>query len=357
MTETFETTTELVRRAHALLASPVWDYVVGGSETETTVRRNRDAIGSLAFRPRILRNVSTLDTATTLLGTPLRIPYVLSPVGSLQAVVESGAAASVRAALAFGTLPIVSSVSQPGLEPAAAAATGDKWFQLYIRGDFAWVTEMVDRVRNAGYTALILTVDTAHYSRRERQIISRWLPPGRRDETADESNQAKLDWETARRIKEMAGIPVGLKGIQTAEDAELAVRDGFDVVWVSNHGGRQLDHARATIEILPEVVAAVGGRAPIVVDGGFMRGTDVLKAIALGASAVGTGRLHALSLAAGGEAALTRMLEILEIEIRTSMALLGVASLAQLGPSHIAAATPVTNAPGAFPFLPPEIRL
>jgi glycolate oxidase len=237
MSESFETTTEIVRRAHGMLAPPVWDYIVGGSETETTLRRNRDAIGSLAFRPRILRNVANVDTSRTLLGTKLRIPYVLAPVGSLQAVAEGGAASSVRAAVKFGTLATVSSVALPGLEAAAEASTGDKWFQLYIRGDFQWITDMVERVRNAGYKALILTVDTAHYSRRERQIISRWLPPGRRV-NLEEHHQATLDWETALRIKEIAGIPVGIKGIQTAEDAEIAVRDGFDIVWVSNHGTR-----------------------------------------------------------------------------------------------------------------------
>jgi glycolate oxidase len=356
MSESFETTTEIVRRAHGMLAPPVWDYIVGGSETETTLRRNRDAIGSLAFRPRILRNVANVDTSRTLLGTKLRIPYVLAPVGSLQAVAEGGAASSVRAAVKFGTLATVSSVALPGLEAAAEASTGDKWFQLYIRGDFQWITDMVERVRNAGYKALILTVDTAHYSRRERQIISRWLPPGRRV-NLEEHHQATLDWETALRIKEIAGIPVGIKGIQTAEDAEIAVRDGFDIVWVSNHGGRQLDHARAAIEVLPEVAAVVAGRVPVIVDGGFMRGTDVLKALALGATAVGTGRLHALSLAAGGEAGLERMLEILEIEIATSMALLGVTALDQLDASYVVPTTPVSTPQVGFPFLLPEIRL
>jgi len=356
MSVPFETTTEIVRRAHELLAPPIWDYIVGGSETETTIRRNREAIGALAFRPRVLRNVADLDTRTTLLGTKLRIPYILAPVGSLQAVTEAGAAASVRGALAFGTLSTVSSVSQPGLEAAAEAATGDKWFQLYIRGDFSWVGDVVERVRSVGYSALILTVDTAHYSRRERQIISRWLPPGRRT-SGEESYQAMLDWETAARIKAIAGIPVGIKGIQCAEDAEIALREGFDVIWVSNHGGRQLDHARGSIEILPEVASVVAGRVPIVVDGGFLRGTDVLKAIALGATAVATGRLHALALAAGGEAGLVRMLEILEIEIRTSMALLGVSSLAQLDASYVVATTPVSTPQVGFPFLLPEIRL
>src|SRR6185312_8367309 len=355
MSETFETTTEIVRRANTLLPPPIWDYVVGGAETETTVRRNRDALGSLAFRPRILRNVAEHDMSTTLLGTKLRMPYLLAPVGSLQSVTEDGAAASVRAAASFGTLSVVSSVSQPGLEAAAAASPVDKWFQLYIRGDAKWVDDTIARVEKAGYKALMLTVDTAHYSRRERQIIDRWVPPGRRLH-ADDGYQLSLDWESASRIKGRLKIPVGIKGIQTAEDAEIAIREGFDLVWVSNHGGRQLDHARAAVEVLPEVVSVVAGRVPIVVDGGFMRGTDILKAIALGATAVGTGRLHALSLAAGGEAGLARMLEIVEIELRTSMALLGVTSLAQLDRSYVVNTTPVSTPQVAFPFLLPEIR-
>lgn len=288
---------------------------------------------SWPFARGVLRNVAKIDPSRTILGSRLRIPYLLAPVGSLELVVEDGSALSVRAAAAFGTIATISSGSLPGLELAAQAAAGDKWFQLYVGGDFGWITEMIERVRAAGYIALILTVDSSHYGGRERQIARRWSPP--RHHNNGIRFQDRLDWETVRRIKANTALAIGIKGIQTGEDAELALRCGVDLIWVSNHGGRQLDHARATIEVLPEVATAVGGKAPIVIDGGFMRGTDVLKAIVLGATAVATGRLQALALAAAGEAGVRRMLEILEAEIETSMALLGVASLDQLDRSYM----------------------
>ena len=223
----------------------------------------------------------------------------------------------------------MSSVSLPSLEESAAAAAGDKWFQLYIRGDFDWIREIVDRVRASGFRALVITVDVAIYGNRERQKLQRFTPQGRRNIGGDDY-QAALDWDMLDRIREIAGMPVIVKGIQAAEDAELALEHGVDTLWVSNHGGRQLDHAVGTLDVLPEVVAVVRGRAPIIVDGGFMRGTDILKAMALGADAVATGRMHAWALGAGGEPALERMLEIVEYELRTAMGLLGVTSLAQL---------------------------
>ena len=186
----FLTTTEIVRRAHELLPQPVWDYVAGGAETETTLRRNRSAIESYAFKPRVLRDVLQLDTTATLLGTPLRIPYIAAPIGGLEQLHPDGAAAVVRGALEFGTLPVVSSVSGPGLEESAAAAAGDKWFQLYVRGDLAWLAEITGRVAGAGYRALVLTVDTAYYGNRERQLLQRWTPFGRRGAVGTEFQAA-----------------------------------------------------------------------------------------------------------------------------------------------------------------------
>ena len=160
------TTTQIVRAARAKLEPHAWDYIVGGSETETTLRRNRAAIEKYAFCARVLRNVEHVDTATSVLGTKLSIPYILAPVGSLQTIFANGSAAQVRGACEFGTLPVVSSVTEPSLEDAAAAAPGDKWFQLYVRGDIEWIAEIVGRARNAGYRALVITVDVAHYSNR-----------------------------------------------------------------------------------------------------------------------------------------------------------------------------------------------
>jgi isopentenyl diphosphate isomerase/L-lactate dehydrogenase-like FMN-dependent dehydrogenase len=345
----YETTTEIIYAAEQKLDPTVWDYITGGAETETSIRRNREAIESLAFRARILRNVTAIDTSATLLGTKLRLPYILAPVGGLQGVTAGGAAAQVQGACEFGTLPVVSSVSLPSLEESAGAAAGDKWFQLYVRGDLDWIKTIVGRARDAGFRALVITADTAIYSNRERQKLNRFVPLGRRD-IAGEDFQAALDWDTLDRIREFAGMPVVVKGIQTAEDAELAVEHGVAAVWVSNHGGRQLDHAIGSLDVLPEVVAVVHGRVPVIVDGGFMRGTDILKAIAVGASVVAAGRMHAWALGAGGVPALTRMLELVENEVVTSMGLLGVTSLKQLNPSYVRRAD-ASIGRGAFPLL------
>jgi glycolate oxidase len=346
----YHTTTEIVQRARSVLAPPVWDYIAGGAETEMTIRRNRAAIEGYAFRARVMRDVSAIDPSTTLLGTRLRIPYIAAPLGGLQQIHPDGGAAVVRGAIGFGTLPVISSVTEPGLEDSAAAAAGDKWFQLYVRGDDDWVMGMAARARAAGYTAFVITADTAIYSNRERQKISRFTPQSRARNEGGEGFQAALDWRVIRRLKAESGLPIVLKGVQAHEDATLALEHGVDVVWVSNHGGRQLDHAIGSLDVLPEVVEAVGGRVPIVVDGGFMRGTDVLKAIALGATAVAGGRLTALALGAGGDAAIARAFEILHYEITTSMGLLGVTSLAQLDASYVKAVGRVSDV-GPFPHL------
>jgi isopentenyl diphosphate isomerase/L-lactate dehydrogenase-like FMN-dependent dehydrogenase len=347
----FQTTTEIVRAAQALLAPPVWEYVTGGSETETTMLRNREAIAAQAFRARVLRNVATLDLSTDLLGTRLRIPYIFAPVGGLQLITPDGSAAAVRAAAAFGSLNVVSSASEPSLEACAAATVGDAWYQLYVRGDLDWVRAIVDRVHTAAYKALVITVDLAYYGNRERQTLRRWLPLSRRAPVGEEY-LALLDWDTIARIREHCTVPLVLKGIQTGEDARIALEHGIDAIWVSNHGGRQLDHGRGTLDMLVEVVGSIGKAVPLIVDGGFLRGTDVLKAIALGATAVASGRLYTLALAADGEAGAVRMLELMEVEMRKALGLLGVTNLAQLNDDYV---TRVGVPPGdlaAFPLLP-----
>jgi isopentenyl diphosphate isomerase/L-lactate dehydrogenase-like FMN-dependent dehydrogenase len=283
---------EIVRAARRNLGQGPWDYLVGGSESETTMRRNRLGFDRLAFRPRILVDVSHIDPSTTFLGHRLRIPVLLAPIGSLQVFAPEGAVASVRAAAQFGTVPVISSATQPSLEESGAASDGPKVFQLYVHGDMDWVRDIVGRVKASGYQALCLTVDVAVYSRRERPMLTRWATPTQRA-AVNRNYLAALTWDTMAQIKEMAGLPFMLKGVQTAEDAALAVEHGVDVIWVSNHGGRQLDHARGTVDTLPEIVQAVGGKARIVLDGGILRGTDVLKAIALGADAVAIGSSRA----------------------------------------------------------------
>ena len=332
---------EIVQEARRKLEQGAWDYLVGGSESETTLRRNRLAFDKIAFRPRILVDVTEVDTSTTFLGQKLRIPAILAPIGSLQTFDPSGAAGSTRAATEFGIMHAVSSVTLPTLEETAAATDTPKIFQLYVHGDWDWIESIIGRVKNAGYAALALTVDVAHYSRRERPMLTRYQPPSRRA-APSRSWQAALTWDSMERIRDLAGLPFMVKGIQTAEDAEIAVARGVDVLWVSNHGGRQIDHGEGSLDVLPEVVSVAKGKAKIILDGGVQRGTDVLKAVALGADAVALGRLQGWGLAAGGQAGVVRMLEILEDEMVCSMALAGWPSLGHLTPRSVCAADPVT---------------
>jgi glycolate oxidase len=349
----FLTLHELAAAARAALAPGPWAYLIGGTETETTVRRNRQALDAIAFRPRVLRDVRRIDAGAECLGRRVRLPVLLAPIGGLESLVEGGAAAAARGAAQFGVPQMLSSVCKPGLEETAAAADTLRVFQLYVRGDDAWVDERVRRARDHGYAAFCLTVDVAMYSRRERDLVGRFVKPWRADAAAGRDFQAALSWDQVKRYKDRHDLPLILKGIATAEDAQIAAEHGVEVVYVSNHGGRQLDHGLGAIAVLPEVVAAVGGRARVWVDGGFMRGSDVVKAIALGAQAVGLGRLPCLGLAAAGVPGLVRALEILEEEILTCLGLLGVTSLAELGPRHLAPAAPVApaGALSAFPLL------
>ena len=344
---------EVVAKARQNLDQNAWDYIVGGVETETTLRRNRMALDTIAFRPRVLRDVSKVDVSTEILGRKLRLPVVLCPVGSLESFHPEGAAPVVKAAGEFGVAHMLSSVCDPGLEDVAKAAPDAlRMFQLYVRGDAAWVDDHVARAIASKYSVFCLTVDTAHYSRRERDIAKRHITGGRRRSSGREF-QAALDWKTVDRIKSKYNIPLAIKGIATAEDAKLCLDHGVDFVYVSNHGGRQLDHGRGTTDVLPEVVEAVAGRAKVIIDGGFYRGSDIVKAIALGANLVGLGRMQCYGLAAGGQAGIVRMLEILEDEVIRSMGLLGATSFGKLDASALHAAAPVTQANvfSAFPHL------
>lgn len=347
---------DFARVARSRLPKGEWDYLTGGAETEASLKRNRMGLDSLAFRPSVLNDVSNVQASGSLLGHDLRIPVLLAPLGSIQLFDDEGAAAVARAASDFGTMMILSSVCEPGFEEVARIGTGPKIYQLYLYGDWAWMDDIIGRTVEAGYAALCLTADTQVYSRRERSIATDWVPRASlRKASVDDDfvYQAQMSWATVEHIKRTFPIPLVIKGINTAEDARHAIDAGVDVIYVSNHGGRQLDHGRACIDSLPEVVEAVAGRAPVVVDGGIMRGTDVIKALCLGATAVGIGRLEALAMAAGGEAAVLRMLELLENEMRTNMALMGVTRTADLAPSFVVPAPPLPNPHvlSAFPLL------
>ena len=342
---------EIVAKARANLNQNDWDYIVGGTETETTLRRNRMALDSVAFRPRVLRDVSKVDPSVEVLGRKLRLPIVLCPVGSLESFHPEGAAPVVKAAGQFGVAHMLSSVCDPGLEDVAKAAPNAlRMFQLYVRGDAAWADDHVARAIASGYSAFCITVDTAHYSRRERDLAKRHVTAGRR-RVQGRDFQMALDWKTVERMRSKFKIPFAIKGIGTAEDAKIALDHGVEMIYVSNHGGRQLDHGRGSTEVLPEVVEAVAGRATIIVDGGYYRGTDIVKAIALGANLVGLGRMQCYGLAAAGQAGIVRMLEILEDEVTRALGLLGVTSFGKLDRSYLHAAAPA-NAPHVFSAFP-----
>jgi isopentenyl diphosphate isomerase/L-lactate dehydrogenase-like FMN-dependent dehydrogenase len=202
----FVTNQEIILTARRNLTQDVWDYLSGGAESETTMRRNRLGFDSLALRPRVLVDVSKVDTSTTFLGHKLRIPVMLAPIGSLQTITPEGGVAVAKAAAQFGSINFVSSVTQPTLEEIAASTDHPKIFQLYVRGGLNWCEQIIERVKDAGYKALCLTVDTAHYSRRERQMMNRWLPPSKRVES-NRIYQAMLTWEMMDAIRKMARPP------------------------------------------------------------------------------------------------------------------------------------------------------
>ncbi|MDA0997014.1 MAG: alpha-hydroxy acid oxidase [Proteobacteria bacterium] len=353
--ERFSCLQKFVGAARQNLEDGPWDYLFGGAETETTQKRNRMAIDRYAFRPRVMRDVTGLDASTELLGRKLRLPVILAPIGSLQQLYSEGGAGVSQAAGEFGCVHMLSSVCDPGLEAVAKAAPdAARMFQLYVRGNAAWIDDHIRRAVDNGYMAFSFTIDLDHYSRRERDISRGFKSKSRSTQAVGEEFQAMFNWDDFKRIRDKWDIPLALKGIATAEDTAIAVEHGCDIVYVSNHGGRQLDHGRGGMDVLAECVAAADGKAKVVLDGGIMRGTDIVKAKILGADAVGIGRLQGFAYAAAGRPGVVRMLELLEIEVRTCLALLGVINYAGLEAAHLYREDSVVKMPhpiSAFPLL------
>ena len=346
----FHTLHEIVAAARQALNQNLWDYVAGATETETTMRRNRLALDRIGFRPRVLRDVSSIDTSGQFFGQKVRIPVMIAPVGGLDQLGIGGGATIARGAGMAGVPFYLSSVTNLTLEEVAEAAAGPKVFQLYVRGDDAFVDDHATRAIAAGYDAFCITVDSAIYSRRERDIANRFTKPWRAQNTGM-NYQASLNWDNIRRFKDVHKVKLILKGIATAEDAEIACAMGVEAIYVTNHGGRQLDHGVGAMDVLPEVIQAVGGRAQVFVDGGFSRGTDVVKAIAMGADMVGIGRLYVYGYAAAGAEGIARVIELLDIEIAECLGLLGLTSFAGLDRTYLRTAEPVTE-PGALSAFP-----
>ena len=338
--------------ARGRLDGPVYDYFAGGAEDESTVRGNREAFRRLSLRYRVLVDVTRVETSSQLLGVPLTFPVLLAPTALHRLAHPEAEAATARAAAAEGVLMTLSTVSSMPLEEVASAApSGARWFQLYCFEDRAETEALVHRAERAGYRAIVLTVDAPILGRRERDLRNPFLVPAgvvpahspKVPATAQGQwplasviGQPSLSWKDLGWIRSLSPLPLVVKGIVRGDDAARAVEEGAAAVWVSNHGGRQLDTAIATADALEEIVATVGGRVPLIVDGGIRRGTDVLKALALGATAAAIGRPQLWGLAAGGEQGVRRVLEMLQGELALAMALSGCRSVSEIDRSLVA---------------------
>ena len=325
---------EFVKKAREKLPKETWDYLIGASETETTFKRNRFALDNIAFRPRVLRDVENVDLSVDLFGHNLKMPVILAPIGSMQDFVDGAGTAPTLAASEFGIMHMISSTCMPGLEEVAKSVNYPKLFQLYVRGNKDWVDDNIKNAMDHNYAGICLTVDLDAYGRRERDLAKRYRTTSRQSASGFE-HQMRFSWKDIDRIKSYCHLPIIIKGIATKEDALLAVEHGVEVVYVSNHGGRQLDYGLGGLNVLPEISKAIGDNAKVIFDGGIMRGTDVVKAIALGADCVGIGRLQGFAAAAGGSKAIVRMLELLELEISTALRLLGVNSIFDLDDTYL----------------------
>jgi L-lactate dehydrogenase (cytochrome) len=368
---------ELRRAAGRALPRTVFDFVDGAAWDEVTAARNRRAFGELTLRPRVLRDVSSVSLSTSVTGQPIAIPILGAPYGAGLLFHPDGEAGVARALQDAGTISTISSMASQSIEELARDAPGAKWIQIYVWRDRGFTRDLISRARDTGsYSALVLTVDTPRHGRRERDVRNgftippritlrsvagalvrpRWsarllrLPPvglanvsssGREDGSINLSQYVLAAFDPAATWRDVAWLrgewpgPIVLKGILTPADASLAVEHGVDAIVVSNHGGRQLDHVAAAISALPPIVDAVAGATEVLIDGGIRRGSDVAKALALGARACLVGRALIYGLAAGGQAGAARAIQILRDELELTMALLGCTSVEALDQSFV----------------------
>ncbi|HEY2542103.1 MAG TPA: alpha-hydroxy acid oxidase [Gaiellaceae bacterium] len=316
----------------------VWCYFEGGAGDEVTLRANVAAYGQWRFRPRMLVDVSEVSTATTLLGTPVSMPLGVAPFAMQRLLDPEGEVATARAAAAAGALMSVSTLTTSTHAEIAGAGDGPRWLQLYVLRDRERTLAHIHEAREAGYSAVVVTVDLPYVGRRERDIRLGFQnpPPDLHLPYANLfENSPALTWRDLEWIRAEMPLPLVVKGILTREDALLALEHGADAVWVSNHGGRQLDGVAAGIDALPEVAEEVGGRCEVYVDGGIRRGGDVLKALALGARAAFAARAFAGALAVDGQQGVAHALSLLREEIELGLALLGCTAPDQVGRAHV----------------------
>ncbi len=332
--------------AQAALPPVNWDFFYGGSDDEVTLRANRSAFERLRLRPRVLMDVNQCSINTSVLGLPVSMPVLLAPSAAHGLAHPDAELATARAAGAASTLMTLSTDSTRSLEEVKAVAQGPLWYQLYIY-TMEEAQRLVQRAERAGYAAIVLTVDLPRYSRRERDLrndMNSYQQAHYPDAFNGNAPHLVVDgsdnqhvymgdavtWDILPWLRSITALPIVLKGILTAEDASVAIKYGASAIIVSNHGGRQLDGVMPTIEALPEVVAAVAGRCEVYVDGGIRRGTDILKALALGACAVLIGRPVLWGLAVNGQEGVQHVLELLRKELTLALQLAGCASLADI---------------------------
>jgi 4-hydroxymandelate oxidase len=320
--------------ARAKIPAAAWEYIHSGAADEHTLRWNRAAFAGIRLSPRVLNDVSTLDTSVTLLGARLPHPILLAPVASNGIAHAEGEVAAARGAKSAGAGMILSSYTSRRVEDVAATGVSPLWFQLYMQGKDATL-EVIEAAIPRGCKAVCVTVDTPNAGPRDRQTRAGFEHPADLPYRIVEPGDNPCTWDDIRWIREAAKVPVILKGIMHGDDALRAVDVGAAAIVVSNHGGRNLDTAPASIEALPRVVERVRGRLPVLFDGGIRRGTDVLKAIALGATAVLIGRPYVYGLAVGGAEGVASVIGILRRELELAMALTGRPSLSAVDRSLI----------------------
>src|SRR5262245_61844243 len=370
---------DLRQAAKRRLPRVVFDYIDGGAEAERTLGENCRAFDCIALRPKSAVAIPGIDIRTTVLGIPLNVPFILAPIGSSRLFYPHAEERAARAAGAAGTVYTLSTLSGTRLEDVKAATRGPAWYQLYLVGGRDVAAAAIERARRAGYSALVVTIDTPIAGMRERDVRNgmkalvdgrigpmlpflpqfavkpRWLAGFLRDgglmkfpnvvlagktampyaDVGAALAQSVVSWADFKWIHEVWKGPIVVKGVHTADDGRRAADEGAQAIVVSNHGGRQLDSVAATVRVLPEVASAVGNRVEVLMDGGIRRGSDIVKAMCLGARAVLIGRAYTYGLAAAGEHGVTRAIEILRADLLRTMSLLGCPSLGMLDQSYI----------------------
>jgi 4-hydroxymandelate oxidase len=350
----FRTLGDLEGAASRRFPPEIWDYIAGGAGAERTLRANHAAFRNRTILPRALVDVREIRLGTTLLGAPVRLPVFIAPTAYQGAVHPQGEAGTAQGAAERGVLAVFSTLSTVPLEEIARSAPGGtRWFQLYVQPEPAVTRRLVERAERAGYRAIMLTVDAPLLAIRDRQARTGFaldapvplgngaevLSPSRSPQEDGESYRIRADagttWEILDELRTFTRLPLVVKGVLTPDDARRAVDHGAQGIVVSNHGGRQLDGAPASLDVLPAIVGEVGTEAEVYLDGGVRRGSDILLALSLGAKAVGIGRPVLWALGLDGAAGVSRLFELLGLELATVMALAGRRSAAELGPENV----------------------